>query len=58
MRTGLFNTIETLMVAVTFAGQNQHEYAIELLNSAKKKEDAPTLKKEIPRPDNRPRMSL
>ena len=59
MRTGLLRKFETLMVAVTFAEKNQHEYAIRLMNSDAREKNQRYSRRDLNnRPENRPQMRL
>ncbi len=59
MKTGLLRTLETLMVAVTFAEKSEHGYAICLMNSDIRKKNQIYSKRDLNnRPENRPQMRL
>jgi len=59
MKTGLFKTFETLMVAATFAEKNDHEYAIRLMNADARKKNQQYSRRDLDnRSENRPRMQL
>ena len=59
MKTGLLRIFETLMVAVTFAEKNDHEYAIRLMNSDARKKNQRYSRRDLNnQPENRPQMRL
>ncbi|OGR22395.1 MAG: hypothetical protein A2277_10900 [Desulfobacterales bacterium RIFOXYA12_FULL_46_15] len=59
MKTGLLRTLENLMVAVTFAEKNDHEYAIRVMNPETERKNQKYQKKDLNRQrENRPRIQL
>jgi len=59
MKTGLLKKFENLMIAVTFAEKNDHEYAIRLMNSDARKKNQQYSKWELNNQyENRPQMRL
>ena len=59
MKTGLLKKFENLMIAVTFAEKNDHEYAIRLMNSDARKKNQQYSKRELNNQyENRPQMRL
>jgi hypothetical protein len=58
MKTGLIRTLEDLMVAVTFAEKNQHEYALKLMDGHRKKQSRQLKNKVDQRAEQRPRMRV
>lgn len=59
MKIGLLKKFENLMIAVTFAEKNDHEYAIRLMNSDARKKNQRYSKRELNNQyENRPQMRL
>ncbi|MFH1153845.1 MAG: hypothetical protein V1793_08515 [Pseudomonadota bacterium] len=57
MKTGLLEKFETMMTAVAFAEQNDHDYAIQLMDSLnQKKNQNYSRKTKGARPETRPQM--
>lgn len=59
MKTGLLRTLENLMVAVTFAEMNDHEYAIRVMNPETERKNQKYPRKDLNRQrENRLRIQL
>lgn len=59
MKTGMLRTLENLMVAVTFAENNDHEYAMRVMNPEMERKNQKNQKKGLRHErENRPRIQL